>query len=213
MGTAMADPKVAAEYVKGLSAIEAADLARALEEEWGVSAAHAVEVSAGVNFAAEAATEPTEFDVILIGGGSNKIAVIKEVRAITHLGLSEAKALVESVPNAIREGVSKAEAEKLKANIESLGGSVKISPFPSSDSINQNESALSKTGSHDSTNINVHNQHNIFKFVLLIIIGALIAYGFGPISPFKLPLQIGHFIIAILPPLLLAGFLAKILRS
>jgi large subunit ribosomal protein L7/L12 len=108
--------------------MEAAELAKALEEEWGVSAAAAVAVAApaGGGAAAEAAEEKTEFDVILTGDGGKKIQVIKEVRAITALGLTEAKTLVESAPKAIKEGVNKAEAEEIKAKIEAAGGTVEI---------------------------------------------------------------------------------------
>ena len=107
---------------------EAADLAKALEEAWGVSAAAAVAVAApaGGGAAAEAVEEKTEFDVILTGDGGKKIQVIKEVRAITALGLTEAKALVEAAPKAIKEGVNKAEAEDIKKKIEEAGGTVEI---------------------------------------------------------------------------------------
>ncbi len=110
-----------------LTVLEAADLAKALEEAWGVSAAAAVAVAAApAGAAAEAAEEKTEFDVILTGDGGKKIQVIKEVRAITSLGLTEAKALVEAAPKAIKEGVSKAEAEDIKKKIEEAGGTVEI---------------------------------------------------------------------------------------
>ena len=109
-----------------LTVLEAADLAKALEEAWGVSAAAAVAVAAAPAAAAEAAEEKTEFDVILTGDGGKKIQVIKEVRAITSLGLTEAKALVEAAPKAIKEGVSKAEAEDIKKKIEEAGGTVDI---------------------------------------------------------------------------------------
>ncbi|MCC6941988.1 50S ribosomal protein L7/L12 [Novosphingobium sp.] len=109
-----------------LTVLEAADLAKALEEAWGVSAAAAVAVAAAPAAAAEAAEEKTEFDVILTGDGGKKIQVIKEVRAITSLGLTEAKALVEAAPKAIKEGVSKAEAEDIKKKIEEAGGTVEI---------------------------------------------------------------------------------------
>ncbi len=109
-----------------LTVLEAADLAKALEEAWGVSAAAAVAVAAAPAAAAEAAEEKTEFDVILTGDGGKKIQVIKEVRAITALGLTEAKALVEAAPKAIKEGVSKAEAEDIKKKIEEAGGTVDI---------------------------------------------------------------------------------------
>ncbi|OYX63008.1 MAG: 50S ribosomal protein L7/L12 [Novosphingobium sp. 32-60-15] len=109
-----------------LTVLEAADLAKALEEAWGVSAAAAVAVAAAPAAAAEAAEEKTEFDVILTGDGGKKIQVIKEVRAITQLGLTEAKALVEAAPKAVKEGVSKAEAEDIKKKIEEAGGTVEI---------------------------------------------------------------------------------------
>ena len=109
-----------------LTVLEAADLAKALEEAWGVSAAAAVAVSAAPAAAAEAVEEKTEFDVILTGDGGKKIQVIKEVRAITQLGLTEAKTLVESAPKAIKEGVNKAEAEEIKAKVEAAGGTVEI---------------------------------------------------------------------------------------
>ncbi|OYW50673.1 MAG: 50S ribosomal protein L7/L12 [Novosphingobium sp. 12-62-10] len=109
-----------------LTVLEAADLAKALEEAWGVSAAAAVAVAAGPAAAVEAVEEKTEFDVILTGDGGKKIQVIKEVRAITQLGLTEAKALVEAAPKAIKEGISKAEAEEIKAKVEAAGGTVEI---------------------------------------------------------------------------------------
>jgi large subunit ribosomal protein L7/L12 len=109
-----------------LTVLEAADLAKALEEAWGVSAAAAVAVAAAPAEAAAAVEEQTEFDVILTGDGGKKIQVIKEVRAITALGLTEAKTLVESAPKAIKEGVSKAEAEEIKKKIEEAGGTVEL---------------------------------------------------------------------------------------
>jgi len=122
----MADIAKLVEELSKLTVLEAADLAKALEEAWGVSAAAAVAVAAAPAAAAEAVEEKTEFDVILTGDGGNKIAVIKEVRAITALGLTEAKALVESAPKAIKEGVNKAEAEDIKAKITAAGGTVEI---------------------------------------------------------------------------------------
>ena len=122
----MADIAKLVEELSKLTVLEAADLAKALEEAWGVSAAAAVAVAAAPAAAAEAAEEKTEFDVILASDGGNKIAVIKEVRAITSLGLTEAKALVEAAPKAIKEGVSKAEAEDIKAKVEAAGGKVEI---------------------------------------------------------------------------------------
>lgn len=109
-----------------LTVLEAADLAKALEEAWGVSAAAAVAVAAAPAEAAAAVEEQTEFDVILTGDGGKKIQVIKEVRAITQLGLTEAKALVEAAPKAIKEGISKAEAEEIKKKVEDAGGTVEI---------------------------------------------------------------------------------------
>src|SRR5918993_3159018 len=123
----MADIAKLVEDLSQLTVMEAADLAKALEEAWGVSAAAAVAVApAGGGAAAEAVEEKTEFDVILTGDGGKKIQVIKEVRAITALGLTEAKTLVESTPKAIKEGVNKAEAEEIKSKIEAAGGTVEI---------------------------------------------------------------------------------------
>ena|SRR5690349_17561345 len=125
----MADINALVDQLSSLTVLEAADLAKALEEKWGVSATAAVAVAgpaAGGGAAAPAAEEQTEFDVILTGDGGKKINVIKEVRAITNLGLGEAKALVESAPKAIKEGVSKAEAEEIKKKIEEAGGTVEL---------------------------------------------------------------------------------------
>jgi large subunit ribosomal protein L7/L12 len=123
----MADIAKLVEELSQLTVLEAADLAKALEEAWGVSAAAAVAAApAGGGAAAEAVEEKTEFDVILTGDGGKKIQVIKEVRAITSLGLTEAKALVEAAPKAIKEGVNKAEAEDIKKKIEEAGGTVEI---------------------------------------------------------------------------------------
>ncbi|SHN59281.1 50S ribosomal protein L7/L12 [Erythrobacter sanguineus] len=122
----MADIAKLVEELSKLTVLEAAELAKALEEAWGVSAAAAVAVAAGPAAAAEAAEEQTEFDVILTGDGGKKIQVIKEVRAITGLGLTEAKALVESAPKAVKEGVNKAEAEEVKKKIEEAGGTVEL---------------------------------------------------------------------------------------
>jgi len=124
----MADIAKLVEELSKLTVLEAADLAKALEEAWGVSAAAAVAVAApaGGGEAAAAVEEKTEFDVILTGDGGNKIAVIKEVRAITALGLTEAKALVEAAPKAIKEGVNKAEADDIAAKITAAGGTVEI---------------------------------------------------------------------------------------
>lgn len=122
----MADIAKLVEDLSKLTVLEAADLAKALEEAWGVSAAAAVAVAGPAAAAGPAAEEQTEFDVILTGDGGNKIAVIKEVRAITALGLTEAKALVESAPKAIKEGVNKAEADEIKAKILAAGGTVEV---------------------------------------------------------------------------------------
>ena len=124
----MADIAKLVEELSKLTVMEAAELAKALEEEWGVSAAAAVAVAApaGAGAGAEAAEEKTEFDVILTGDGGKKIQVIKEVRAITGLGLTEAKALVEGAPKALKEGVNKAEAEEVKKKIEEAGGTVEL---------------------------------------------------------------------------------------
>ena len=124
----MTDIAKIVEDLSKLTVLEAADLAKALEEAWGVSAAAAVAVAApaGGGEAAAPAEEKTEFDVILTGDGGTKIQVIKEVRAITQLGLTEAKTLVESAPKAIKEGVNKAEADEIKAKIEAAGGTVEV---------------------------------------------------------------------------------------
>ncbi|AMO70766.1 50S ribosomal protein L7/L12 [Sphingorhabdus sp. M41] len=122
----MADIAKLVEELSKLTVMEAAELSKALEEEWGVSAAAAVAVAGPAAAAGEAAEEQTEFDVILTGDGGKKIQVIKEVRAITALGLTDAKALVEGAPKAIKEGVNKAEAEDIKAKIEAAGGTVEL---------------------------------------------------------------------------------------
>jgi len=125
----MADITKLVDQLSELTVLEAADLAKALEEKWGVSAAAAVAVAgpaAGGGAAAPVAEEKTEFDVILTGDGGKKINVIKEVRAITGLGLGEAKALVEGAPKAVKEGVNKDEAEKIKKQIEDAGGTVEL---------------------------------------------------------------------------------------
>ena len=124
----MADITKLVDQLSELTVLEAADLAKALEEKWGVSAAAAVAVAApgGGGAAAPAEEAKTEFDVILTGDGGKKINVIKEVRAITGLGLGEAKALVESAPKAVKEGVNKDEAEKIKKQIEEAGGTVEL---------------------------------------------------------------------------------------
>lgn len=122
----MADIAKLVEELSKLTVMEAAELSKALEEEWGVSAAAAVAVAGPAAAAGEAAEEQTEFDVILTGDGGKKIQVIKEVRAITQLGLTDAKALVEGAPKAIKEGVNKAEAEEIKTKIEAAGGTVEL---------------------------------------------------------------------------------------
>ena len=122
----MADIANLVEELSKLTVLEAADLAKALEEKWGVSAAAAVAVAGPAAEAAAPVEEQTEFDVILTGDGGKKIQVIKEVRAITQLGLTEAKTLVESAPKAIKEAVNKAEAEEIKARVEAAGGTVEI---------------------------------------------------------------------------------------
>ena len=125
----MADIAKLVDQLSELTVLEAADLAKALEEKWGVSAAAAVAVAgpaAGGGAAAPAAEEKTEFDVILTGDGGKKINVIKEVRAITSLGLKEAKDLVEGAPKAVKEGVSKQEAADLKKKLEDAGAKVEL---------------------------------------------------------------------------------------
>ena len=123
----MADIANLIEELSKLTVLEAAELSKALEEAWGVSAAAAVAVAApAAGGAAPAAEEQTEFDVILTGDGGKKIQVIKEVRAITNLGLTEAKALVEGAPKPLKESVSKAEAEDIKKKSEEAGGTVEL---------------------------------------------------------------------------------------
>ena len=122
----MADLNTIVDELSALTVMEAAELATLLEDKWGVSAAAPVAIAAPAGGAGEATEEQTEFDVILISSGDKKIQVIKEVRAITSLGLKEAKDLVESAPKALKEGVSKDEAEKLKEKIEGAGGQVDI---------------------------------------------------------------------------------------
>lgn len=123
----MADLAKIVDDLSALTVIEASELSKMLEEKWGVSAAAPVAVAAaGAAAPAEAAEEKTEFDVILASFGENKINVIKEVRAITGLGLGEAKALVEAAPKAIKEGASKAESENIKAKLEAAGAKVEL---------------------------------------------------------------------------------------
>ena len=125
----MADLQKIVDELSTLTVLEAADLAKMLEEKWGVSAAAAVAAAPAAGGGAAAAApveEKTEFDVILTGDGGKKINVIKEVRAITSLGLTEAKTLVESAPKAVKEGVSKDEAAKIKAQLEAAGATVEV---------------------------------------------------------------------------------------
>ena len=114
------------EWLSAQTVLEVADLVKELEEKWGVSAAAPVAVAAGPAAAAEAVEEKEEFDVILKGAGANKIATIKEVRALTGLGLKEAKDLVEGAPKAVKEGVSKDEAEEVKKKLEAAGAEVEV---------------------------------------------------------------------------------------
>jgi len=122
----MADLAKIVDELSGLTVIEAAELSKMLEEKWGVSAAAPVAAAAAPGAAAEAAEEQTEFDVVLADMGAKKINVIKEVRGITGLGLKEAKDLVESAPATVKEGVSKSEAEELKAKLEAVGAKVEL---------------------------------------------------------------------------------------
>jgi len=122
----MADLAKIVEELSTLTVLEAADLSKMLEEKWGVSAAAAVAAAPAAAAAGPAAEEQTEFDVILTGDGGNKINVIKEVRAITGLGLGEAKALVEGAPKVVKEGANKAEAEELKAKLIAAGATVEL---------------------------------------------------------------------------------------
>ncbi|MDG4720358.1 MULTISPECIES: 50S ribosomal protein L7/L12 [Thalassospira] len=123
----MADLKALVEELSKLTVIEAAELSKMLEEEWGVSAAAPVAVAAAGGAAAGAAAEEkTEFDVILASAGDKKINVIKEVRGITGLGLKEAKDLVEGAPKAVKEGVAKDEAEAIKKQLEEAGATVEL---------------------------------------------------------------------------------------
>src|SRR3954463_16763754 len=124
----MADLNALVDQLSTLTVLEAAELSKLLEEKWGVSAAAAVAAPAagGGGAAAPAAEEKTEFDVVLTGDGGKKINVIKEVRAITGLGLTEAKALVEGAPKAVKEGVNKDEAEKIKKQLEEAGATVEV---------------------------------------------------------------------------------------
>jgi len=123
----MADLKKIVDELSTLTVLEAADLAKMLEEKWGVSAAAAVAVAAGpAGAGAAAAEEKTEFSVILAAVGDKKIEVIKEVRALTGLGLKEAKDLVEGAPKPVKEGVNKEEADKIKTTLEKVGAKVEL---------------------------------------------------------------------------------------
>ncbi|MBV8790517.1 MAG: 50S ribosomal protein L7/L12 [Pseudolabrys sp.] len=125
----MADLQKIVDELSTLTVLEAADLAKMLEEKWGVSAAAAVAVAAGPAGAAggaAAAEEKTEFTVVLASAGEKKIEVIKEVRALTGLGLKEAKDLVEGAPKTVKEGASKEEADKIKATLEKVGAKVEL---------------------------------------------------------------------------------------
>lgn len=122
----MADLAKLVEELSALTVMEAADLSKMLEEKWGVSAAAAVAVAAGGAAAGAAAEEKDEFDVVLAEAGANKINVIKEVRAITGLGLKEAKDLVDGAPKTVKEGVAKAEAEEMKKKLEEAGAKVEL---------------------------------------------------------------------------------------
>jgi large subunit ribosomal protein L7/L12 len=124
----MADLQKIVDDLSSLTVLEAAELAKLLEEKWGVSAAAAVAVAAGpaAGAAAPAVEEQTEFTVMLVAAGEKKIEVIKEVRAITGLGLKEAKDLVEGAPKPVKEGVNKEEAAKIKATLEKAGAKVEL---------------------------------------------------------------------------------------
>jgi large subunit ribosomal protein L7/L12 len=123
----MADLQKIVDELSGLTVLEAADLAKMLEEKWGVSAAAAVAVAAGpAGGGAAAAEEKTEFTVVLAAAGDKKIEVIKEVRALTGLGLKEAKDLVEGAPKTVKEGANKEEADKIKATLEKVGAKVEL---------------------------------------------------------------------------------------
>jgi large subunit ribosomal protein L7/L12 len=122
----MADLSKIVDELSSLTVLEAAELSKMLEEKWGVSAAAAVAVAAGPAAAAAPVEEKTEFTVVLAAAGDKKIEVIKEVRALTGLGLKEAKDLVEGAPKAVKEGVSKDEADKVKAQLEKAGAKVEL---------------------------------------------------------------------------------------
>jgi len=122
----MADLSKIVDELSSLTVLEAAELAKLLEEKWGVSAAAAVAVAGPAAAAAAPVEEKTEFTVVLAAVGEKKIEVIKEVRALTGLGLKEAKDLVEGAPKAVKEGVNKEEAEKVKAQLEKAGAKVEL---------------------------------------------------------------------------------------
>ena len=122
----MADLAKLVDELSALTVMEAADLAKMLEEKWGVSAAAAVAVAAGGAAAGAAAEEKDEFTIVLAEAGANKINVIKEIRAITQLGLKEAKDLVDGAPKTVKEGVAKAEAEEIKKKLEAAGAKVEL---------------------------------------------------------------------------------------
>lgn len=122
----MTDLAKIVEDLSGLTVLEAAELSKMLEEKWGVSAAAPVAAAAAAGAPAAAAEEQTEFEVVLAAAGDKKIEVIKEVRAITGLGLKEAKDLVEGAPKTVKEGASKDEAAKLKAQLEKAGAKVEL---------------------------------------------------------------------------------------
>ena len=122
----MANLQKIVDELSGLTVLEAAELAKMLEEKWGVSAAAPVAMMAAAAAPAAAAEEKTEFNVILTSVGAQKINVIKEVRAVTSLGLKEAKDLVEGAPKAVKEGVNKEEAEKIKKQLEGAGATVEL---------------------------------------------------------------------------------------
>ena len=122
----MADLAKLVDELSALTVMEAADLSKMLEEKWGVSAAAAVAVAGAAGAGAAAAEEKTEFDVILAEAGANKINVIKEIRAITSLGLKEAKDLVDGAPKTIKESAPKAEAEEIKKKLEAAGAKVEL---------------------------------------------------------------------------------------
>src|SRR6187399_2886300 len=122
----MADLSKIVDELSSLTVLEAAELSKMLEEKWGVSAAAAVAVAAGPAAAAAPVEEKTEFTVVLAAAGDKKIEVIKEVRALTGLGLKEAKDLVEGAPKAVKEGIAKDEANKIKTTLEKVGAKVEL---------------------------------------------------------------------------------------